>query len=280
MDASETLKSPLLEGESWSDEGEGAGARGASSGSGGGGGGPRNDRTELPSWLKEENDAQHVAAVNGDNSAAASATEAGSSTSWADDGAAAASSDTSRVAWHADEPDCATTTIGRSGSDLPKIVLGMRIANVATAVLLMASSISVMTMVLAWPPTSLARWVLAAYAALGGLLLLCLESPFSFLRTRIALNFGFLYDPVLRFVFNSLLCSIAWSFRTIPGDVTVAALGVMAPANAYVLCAHSSYGAERDVALEEEERLIAARAREERRRAVREIAARWIESDA
>mmetsp|Transcript_108 Transcript_108/g.187 ORF Transcript_108/g.187 Transcript_108/m.187 type:complete len:138 (-) Transcript_108:403-816(-) len=136
-----------------------------------------------------------------------------------------------------------------------------------------------MTTILTWPPSTPARWVLAGYATLGGLLLLTIESPFSSLRMSVALNFGFLYNPFLRLLFHALMGLIAWSFHTLLGDLTAAALGLMAPVNAYVLCMHSSYSAERDSALEEEERLIEARVREERRRAVREIAERWADGN-
>uniref|UniRef100_A0A7R9WCL4 Uncharacterized protein n=1 Tax=Pseudictyota dubia TaxID=2749911 RepID=A0A7R9WCL4_9STRA len=251
------MDEPLLQ-ESWADETEG-----------------RNDedRSELPSWLEEENDSQHVASVSGKNEASREAPT--SSTSWADDGADAAVPDGN--AWDGDATD------GRrprsDGANFPKALLGLRIANVGTAVLLMASSITVMTTVLTWPPTTPARWVLAAYATMGGLLLICLESPFSALRTCVALNFGFLYNPLLRFIFHALMCSITWSFHTLLGNLTVVALAITAPVNAYCLCMHQSLTAERDAALKEEERLIEARVREERRRAMREIAERWADGN-
>merc|ERR1719245_1136577 len=67
--------------------------------------------------------------------------------------------------------------------------------------------------------------VLAVYAICGGLLICCLETQLKFLRVLIAVNFGFLFNSVWRFLFYMILGSVAWSFGGITG-FTMA--GVMA----------------------------------------------------
>ena len=51
-------------------------------------------------------------------------------------------------------------------------------------------------------------WILGFYASIFGCLICCLETQLKFVRTGIALNFGFLFDPFLRFWFYILIVKV------------------------------------------------------------------------
>jgi len=104
-----------------------------------------------------------------------------------------------------------------------------------------------------------ATWVLAVYASCGGLLVCCLETQLKFLRVLIAMNFGFLFHSIWRFVFYLILGSVAWAYGHIFGKATGVLLGVVALFNAYVLCRYPSYRKMREKIAEEEDKRIEAR---------------------
>ena len=126
---------------------------------------------------------------------------------------------------------------------------------------------------------NLSQWILAAYTSFSGLLLLSHEIPVKFLRTAIALNFGFLYSPILRLLFQFLMASVAWLFDSLTGLLACVALVATALLNFYVLCRYPAYASERENVMAEEERRVDALVREQKRRAVREIAERWVVGD-
>ena len=71
--------------------------------------------------------------------------------------------------------------------EVAKMVLFMRLMNMAVAVLLVVVS------VLNYNVTKLSVFILAIYATCGGSLICLLETQLKFIRTAIALNFGFLF---------------------------------------------------------------------------------------
>ncbi|KAL3817100.1 hypothetical protein ACHAXA_009931 [Cyclostephanos tholiformis] len=144
------------------------------------------------------------------------------------------------------------STVGNGENDLPTIVMLMRVGNVAVAAVLMFGSAGNILNVLSLP-----KMVLAGYGICFGLLICSLESNLSFLRKPIASNFGFLYNPILRFMFYVLMGMVAWSFGTVLGKISAGLLSFQAVVNTYVLCRYKGYGkALREVSDEEEAKLM------------------------
>lgn len=87
----------------------------------------------------------------------------------------------------------------------------------------------------------------------------CLETQLKFVREIIAVNFGFLFNSVWRFVFYMILASVQWSFEHISGKIMAAGLAAVACFNTYVLCRYPGYRKIRDKIAEEEDKRIEAR---------------------
>jgi COPI associated protein len=120
------------------------------------------------------------------------------------------------------------------------------------------------------PPIS--GFVLAIYATCGALLICCLETQLKFLRVMIAVNFGFLFNSVWRFLFYMLLGSVAWSYNQFFGKVVAIAFGAVALFNTFVLCRYPGYRKIRERVAEEEDRRIEQRiSKEVKRQAARQI---------
>ena len=98
------------------------------------------------------------------------------------------------------QPEAATTTTttgnlevesgakdGEVTGDVAKMVLFMRLTNMAVAILLVIVS------VLNYNIAKLSTFILAIYATFGGALICLLETQLKFIRTAIALNFGFFF---------------------------------------------------------------------------------------
>jgi len=137
---------------------------------------------------------------------------------------------------------------------LPGIILAMRLANMVSAGALIAISI----LVLVGLP-SISTWVLSVYATCGGILVCCLETQLKFFRTVIALNFGFLFSPALRFMFYLLLAAISWTYGRIFGEAVSIAVVCVAIFNTYILCRYPAYRKIREKIAEEEDRRIEAK---------------------
>jgi COPI associated protein len=101
--------------------------------------------------------------------------------------------------------------------------------------------------------------VLAIYASCGSLLICCLETQLKFVRVMIALNFGFLFNSVWRFIFYLMLGSIGWSYNNIFGKAMGIAFISVACFNTYVLLRYPSYRKIREKIAEEEDRRIEAK---------------------
>lgn len=120
------------------------------------------------------------------------------------------------------------------------------------------------------PPLS--SFVLAIYAVCGGLLICCLETQLKFLRVMIAVNFGFLFNSLWRFLFYMVLGSVAWTYDRLGGQVMAAALAAVAIFNTYVLCRYPSYRRIREqIAAEEDKRIEARISKEVKRQAVSQL---------
>ena len=118
-------------------------------------------------------------------------------------------------------------------------------------------------------PTSI---VLAIYATCGGLLICCLETQLSFLRVVIAINFGFLFNSVWRFLFYLLLASVTWSYESLFGYIISGCLAGCALFNTYVLCRYPAYRHIRDKMAQEEDKRINERiGKEVQRQAIRQV---------
>ena len=114
--------------------------------------------------------------------------------------------------------------------------------------------------------------VLAIYATCGGLLICCLETQLKFLRVIIAVNFGFLFNSVWRFLFYLLLASVCWSYDELFGKIVAGCLVGCAVFNTWVLCRYPAYRAMREKIAEEEDKRIEARiGKEVKRQALRQM---------
>mmetsp|Transcript_23932 Transcript_23932/g.49561 ORF Transcript_23932/g.49561 Transcript_23932/m.49561 type:complete len:225 (+) Transcript_23932:44-718(+) len=161
-------------------------------------------------------------------------------------------------------------------ADLPKIVLFMRLGNLAAAGLLIFGSVGNVTNVF-----SLSKMVLAGYGICFGLLICCLEINLSFLRHPIASNFGFLYNPFLRMMFYLLMAMVTWTFETILGEISSIVLLTLAVFNTYVMCWYPGYRAALKEVADEEERILRGEMRREARRLTWRHVTRpwWVDDD-
>lgn len=103
---------------------------------------------------------------------------------------------------------------------------------------------------------------MSLYATFGGILVCCLETQLKFIRTSIAMNFGFLFNPIYRFVFYALMATVCWGYDRNKafglGKITAIVLGVTAVFNTYVICRYPSYRRAREkIAAEEDKRIQA-----------------------
>lgn len=119
---------------------------------------------------------------------------------------------------------------------------------------------------------SISTFVLAIYASCGGLLICCLETQLKFLRVMIAVNFGFLFNSIWRFLFYLILGSVAWAYDNLMGKILAASLAGVAIFNTYILCRYPSYRKIREQIAEEEDRRIEARiSKEVKRQAIKQV---------
>lgn len=210
--------------------------------------------SDTPAWLTESGNAQGVG--GGDNFEMTTAVAITQPT------APAGGSTTSGTGATA-----SGTAAGADDGDLPGVILTMRLANMGVAIALVAVSILVLIGI---PGPSV--FVLAVYASCGGILICCLETQLKFLRVIIAVNFGFLFNSVWRFLFYLLLSSVCWSYDDLPGKIVAGCLIGCAIFNTYILCRYPSYRKIREQIAEEEDKRIEARiSKEVKRQAARQI---------
>ncbi len=102
-------------------------------------------------------------------------------------------------------------------------------------------------------------WVLGVYSYCGGCLICLLETQLSFIRTPIALNFGFLFHPLTRFLYYIFLATVCWSLNDLFGRICAGCLVAIALYNTFVLIRYPAYRKMRDrLAKEEDEKINAA----------------------
>lgn len=162
----------------------------------------------------------------------------------------------------------ASTTINTASAekDLPSIILMMRLLNMGAAGALIGISIFQIVGI-----PALSSIVLAVYAICGGLLICCLETQLKFLRVMIAVNFGFLFNSVWRFLFYMILGSVSYSYGLI-GKIMGGVLAGVALFNTYVLCRYPSYRKIREKIAEEEDKRIEARiSKEVKQQAIKQM---------
>eukprot|EP00536_Pseudo-nitzschia_multiseries_P000945 jgi/Psemu1/250077/estExt_Genewise1Plus.C_120011 len=147
-----------------------------------------------------------------------------------------------------------TSTVATDEKDLPSVILMMRLLNLGAATALIAVSI---LHIISIP--ALSGTVLAVYTICGGLLICCLETQLKFLRVMIAVNFGFLFNSMWRFLFYLILGSVCWAFGGIMGITMSCVMGGVALFNTYVLCRYPGYRKIREQIAEEEDKRIEAR---------------------
>jgi len=143
-------------------------------------------------------------------------------------------------------------------AELSSVVVTMRIANMGVSIALIACSILVMSRL-----PSVSNWVLSLYASCAGLLVCCLETQLKFIRVVIAVNFGFLFNAVYRFLFYLMMASVAWEYGTLFGRIVAGCLVGVALFNTYVLIRYPSYRKVREKIAEEEDRRIEARIKQQ-----------------
>mmetsp|Transcript_6421 Transcript_6421/g.13266 ORF Transcript_6421/g.13266 Transcript_6421/m.13266 type:complete len:202 (-) Transcript_6421:126-731(-) len=144
-----------------------------------------------------------------------------------------------------------TATATSDEDDLPRIILMMRLLNMGAATGLI--TVSIITIIRIPPLSSL---VLAIYATCGGLLICCLETQLKFLRVMIAVNFGFLFNSMWRFLFYMILASVTYAYGGLLGFVMACVMVGVAFFNAFILCRYPAYRKVREKIAEEEDKRI------------------------
>ena len=115
-------------------------------------------------------------------------------------------------------------------------------------------------------------WITSIYATCGGILVCCLETQLKFVRTIIALNFGFLFHSIYRLIFYCLMASVTWSYGGLLGWITSIVLGCVAVFNTYVLCRYPAYRKMREkIAAEEDKRIQAKINQQVRKQAISQM---------
>lgn len=100
----------------------------------------------------------------------------------------------------------------------------------------------------------------------------CLETQLKFLRVMIAVNFGFLFNSMWRFVFYLVLASVCFSWDALSGTIMGGVIVGVALFNTYVLCRYPSYRKMREKIAEEEDKRIEARiSKEVKKQAVNQM---------
>jgi hypothetical protein len=148
------------------------------------------------------------------------------------------------------------------GEQLRGVILFTRLINLGVSIAVIVHSVLVFISFSLSPK----HWVLGAYATCGGCLICCLETQLKFFRTAIAMNFGFLFNPLFRFVYYILLATVCLSFDDIFGKILAGALAAIAFYNTYVLIKYPAYRRMRDELANEEDKRIQKRMREEVRK--------------
>eukprot|EP00558_Chaetoceros_sp_UNC1202_P008980 CAMPEP_0197247532 /NCGR_PEP_ID=MMETSP1429-20130617/29250_1 /TAXON_ID=49237 /ORGANISM="Chaetoceros sp., Strain UNC1202" /LENGTH=223 /DNA_ID=CAMNT_0042708451 /DNA_START=44 /DNA_END=715 /DNA_ORIENTATION=+ len=203
---------------------------------------------ETPSWLT--NDASTPAPAT----AAAAPAKTETSIAVASSASASASASESPPAAAASEDPATLADTERE--QLRGIILFTRLINLAVSVAVITHAI---ISFIGLPNPKF--WVLGFYSFVFGSLICCLETQLKFVRTIIAINFGFLFDPFLRFLFYMLVATVEFSFKTIFGHILAGSLVGVAFYNTFVLIKYPAYRRLRDQIAKEEDLRIEGKIR-------------------
>jgi len=131
---------------------------------------------------------------------------------------------------------------------LKGVIMSMRLLNLGVSAAMMTQAILAL---LSFPP--IGQFVLAFYAVSAGCLICCLETQLKFVRTPIAINFGFLFDPSLRFLFYIIMASLEWSFGNLFGKIVAGVILGAGLYNSFVMFKYPKYRQKRDALAKEED---------------------------
>lgn len=155
----------------------------------------------------------------------------------------------------ASTPGDSTALTAEEEETLKGVILFTRLANLCVSIAVAVMSTFRLVYYLAYPQ----YYVLCFYASMGSILICCVETQLKFVRTHIALNFGFLFSAIPRFFFYIFLATVCWSLGDIFAQVCAGCLVGIAFYNTYVIMRYPAYRKLRDaVAKEEDERINAA----------------------
>jgi len=144
-----------------------------------------------------------------------------------------------------------TLTEEEEDAKLKAAIMFLRLMNLGVAATMMTHAILA---VVSFPP--IGQFILAFYAICASCLICCLETQLKFVRTPIAMNFGFLFDPSLRFLFYVIMASLEWSFGNLFGKIVAGVILGAAVYNAFVMWKYPKYRKQRDaLAKLEDERI-------------------------
>ena len=110
---------------------------------------------------------------------------------------------------------------------------------------------------------SISNIILGVYGIIFSTLVFVTETQIFLFRKLIAVNFGFLFHPILRLLFYGVLCSVAISYESLLGYVSAGLVAACAAYNTYVLWVYPEYKEERDRLAREEDQVVESRLREE-----------------
>jgi len=194
------------------------------------------DVNEAPAWLTDDKPSTPASAAPAAPAPTAMAA------------APAAAVNTAPAAGPANPEDLAAA----EQEQLKGVIMFMRLINLGVSIALIVRS-SLLFAAISLDPKV---WVLSAFSLFGGCLVCCLETQLKAIRTFIAIDFGFLFDPTLRFFFYLLLASVCLSLKDLFGLVMAGCLVAAAVYNTFVLCRYPAYRKLRDeLAKEEDERI-------------------------
>jgi len=123
----------------------------------------------------------------------------------------------------------------KKGPDLPKLILYMRLANVALSALMITSAVTSALM-----SASLSNFIIGAYVSCFGCLFCCYETHLKQVSVFIADNFGFLYNAKARCLFMMLIATLCYTLNII-GMITAFLCVAAVCLNVYVLFKHPHY---------------------------------------
>jgi hypothetical protein len=129
------------------------------------------------------------------------------------------------------------------------VILFSRILNLGVSIAVITHSVLIFVSFTANPK----YWVLGLYSTCGGCLICCLETQLKYFRTAIAMNFGFLFNPMFRFIYYFLMATVCLSFGDLFGKILAGALVGTACYNTFIMIKYPAYRQMRDKLAKEED---------------------------